>query len=53
MKRTSSQTKQAKRKSIRVRVKQSANATINQGGNAFAINASEIGIVRIVPGQQR
>lgn len=53
MKRSSSQTKKVNRKNIRVGVKQSANATINQGGNAFAINASEIGIVRIVPGQQR
>ncbi|WP_336785229.1 hypothetical protein [Paenibacillus sp. MMO-177] len=35
-----------------VRVGQSANATINQGGNAFAINASEIGVVRIRPGAQ-
>ncbi|MDQ0060104.1 hypothetical protein [Paenibacillus harenae] len=35
-----------------VHVKQGANATINQGGNAFAINASEIGVVRIRPGSQ-
>ncbi|MCM3630724.1 hypothetical protein M3194_25655 [Paenibacillus glycanilyticus] len=35
-----------------VRVGQSANATINQGGNAFAINASEIGVVRLRPGAQ-
>ncbi|CAM3100337.1 hypothetical protein PALU110988_01390 [Paenibacillus lupini] len=36
-----------------VRVGQSAKAIINQGGNAFAINASEIGVVRIRPGAQR
>lgn len=35
-----------------IRVGQSANASIGQGGNAFAINASEIGVVRIRPGQQ-
>ncbi|WP_200961507.1 hypothetical protein [Paenibacillus sp. Soil522] len=35
-----------------VNVKQSANAMINQGGNAFAINATEVGVVRIRPGQQ-
>ncbi|WP_176707739.1 MULTISPECIES: hypothetical protein [Bacillales] len=35
-----------------VNVKQGASATINQGGNAFAINASEVGVVRIRPGQQ-
>ncbi len=35
-----------------VHVKQGASATINQGGNAFAINASEIGVVRIRPGTQ-
>ncbi|ACT03953.1 hypothetical protein [Paenibacillus sp. JDR-2] len=35
-----------------VRVGQSSNATINQGGNAFAINATEIGVVRIRPGAQ-
>ncbi|MGO4108359.1 hypothetical protein [Paenibacillus sp. YAF4_2] len=36
-----------------VHVGQSAKAIINQGGNAFAINASEIGVVRIRPGAQR
>ncbi|CAM4499470.1 hypothetical protein FHS16_005577 [Paenibacillus endophyticus] len=35
-----------------VNVKQGANASINQGGNAFAINASDIGVVRVRPGQQ-
>jgi hypothetical protein len=35
-----------------VGVKQHANAYINQGGNAFAINAVDIGVVRIRPGQQ-
>jgi|GEM_PF-899609 len=35
-----------------VNTTQSASASINQGGNAFAINASDIGVVRIRPGQQ-
>ncbi|MGG1636731.1 hypothetical protein MHH56_28015 [Paenibacillus sp. FSL K6-3182] len=35
-----------------VNVKQNAHASINQGGNAFAINATDIGVVRIRPGQQ-
>lgn len=35
-----------------VNVKQGANATINQGGDAFAINATEVGVVCIRPGQQ-
>lgn len=35
-----------------VNLKQGASATIGQGGNAIAINASEIGVVRIRPGQQ-
>lgn len=35
-----------------VNVKQGAIANIGQGGNAIAINASEIGVVRIRPGQQ-
>ncbi|MBW7459330.1 hypothetical protein ACFOLF_02835 [Paenibacillus sepulcri] len=30
---------------------QLANATVAQGGNAFAINANELGIIRIRPGQ--
>ncbi|MFE5322793.1 hypothetical protein ACFQ88_29330 [Paenibacillus sp. NPDC056579] len=30
--------------------RQSANASVNQGGNAFAINANELGIIRIRPG---
>lgn len=33
----------------KVRVRQSANATIRQGGNAISINASEVGVVRIRP----
>jgi hypothetical protein len=33
----------------KVRVRQSAKATIGQGGNAISINASEIGVVRIRP----
>ncbi|MCZ8511319.1 hypothetical protein O9H85_02470 [Paenibacillus filicis] len=34
-----------------VRVKQSAQARTGQGGNAFAINASDVGVVRtdVVP----
>ncbi|WP_029192756.1 hypothetical protein [Paenibacillus harenae] len=35
----------------KVNVNQSAFAFINQGGNAFAINATDIGVVRIRPGQ--
>ncbi|MCA0757710.1 hypothetical protein KP806_21845 [Paenibacillus sp. N4] len=35
-----------------VNVKQGASAKINQGGNAFAINASDIGVVRVRPGQE-
>jgi hypothetical protein len=31
------------------KVGQKATANINQGGNAIAINASEIGVVRIRP----
>jgi hypothetical protein len=33
----------------KVRVGQSASATIGQGGNAISINASEVGVVRIRP----
>ncbi|MCR8634629.1 hypothetical protein [Paenibacillus radicis (ex Xue et al. 2023)] len=36
----------------KVIVKQSSKATIGQGGNAFSINASEVAVVRIRPGQQ-
>ncbi|MCG7408745.1 hypothetical protein MH117_15035 [Paenibacillus sp. ACRRX] len=32
--------------SNRVNVKQSASASTGQGGNAFAINASDVGVVR-------
>lgn len=35
-----------------VNVKQGASAVISQGGNAFAINASEVGVVRIRPGKK-
>ncbi|MFX3636778.1 MAG: hypothetical protein ACE3L7_02100 [Candidatus Pristimantibacillus sp.] len=35
-----------------VQVGQKALARIGQGGNAFAINANEIAVVRIRPGQQ-
>ncbi|NIK79636.1 hypothetical protein FHS15_004797 [Paenibacillus castaneae] len=35
-----------------IKLKQGASASIGQGGNAIAINASEIGVVRIRPGQQ-
>lgn len=31
--------------------KQSSSAVIKQGGNAFAINASEVGVVKIRPGR--
>lgn len=34
------------------KAKQSANASVNQGGNAIAINANELGIIRIRPGAQ-
>ncbi|MEW9700514.1 hypothetical protein [Paenibacillus sp. SI8] len=33
----------------KVKVRQSAQASIGQGGNAIVINASEIGVVRIRP----
>ncbi|WP_205516624.1 hypothetical protein [Paenibacillus sp. SYP-B3998] len=33
----------------KVRVRQSAKASIGQGGNAISVNASEIGVVRIRP----
>jgi hypothetical protein len=33
----------------KVIVKQGARATIGQGGNAFAINASEVAVVRVRP----
>ncbi|MFK7695647.1 hypothetical protein [Paenibacillus sp. HJGM_3] len=33
----------------KIKTKQSASASINQGGNAFAINAVDIGVVRIRP----
>ena len=36
----------------KIRVGQSASATNNQGGNSIAINAVEIGVVRLNPGQQ-
>ncbi|WP_192896614.1 hypothetical protein [Cohnella sp. AR92] len=32
-----------------VKVGQTANASINQGGNAISINATDIGVVRIRP----
>ena len=31
---------------------QSASAFVGQGGNAFAINANELGVIRIRPGGQ-
>jgi hypothetical protein len=36
----------------KIKVSQGAKASINQGGNAFAINAVDIGVVRIRAGQQ-
>ncbi|MBP1962166.1 hypothetical protein [Paenibacillus aceris] len=33
----------------KVRVRQSASATIGQGGNSISVNASEVGVVRIRP----
>jgi len=33
----------------KIHVGQSANASINQGGNAISINAVDIGVVRIRP----
>lgn len=36
-------------KTTKVNVGQKAQASINQGGNAISINASDIGVVRIRP----
>jgi len=36
-------------KKTKVSVKQGARANIGQGGNSIAINASEVGVVRIRP----
>ncbi|WP_020616572.1 hypothetical protein [Paenibacillus daejeonensis] len=36
----------------RFRAKQSASATVGQGGNAFAINSNELGVIRVRAGQQ-
>jgi hypothetical protein len=38
---------------IRFKAIQSATASVNQGGNAFAINANELGNVRVRAGQQQ
>ncbi|MFC5447891.1 hypothetical protein [Paenibacillus aestuarii] len=35
--------------STRVKIGQSAKASIGQGGNAIIVNASEVGVVRIRP----
>ncbi|WP_282939141.1 hypothetical protein [Paenibacillus sp. RC67] len=34
------------------RAKQTANASVGQGGNAFAINANELGVIRVRTGGQ-
>lgn len=49
MKRSSTRTRKWNDAKTKVRVRQSASAVINQGGNAISINASEIGVVRIRP----
>jgi hypothetical protein len=50
MKRKSSSYKQKwNNGKTKVNVGQSARASINQGGNAISINASDIGVVRIRP----
>ncbi|GBF77328.1 hypothetical protein PA598K_05872 [Paenibacillus sp. 598K] len=36
----------------RFRARQSARATVGQGGNAFAINSNELGVIRVRAGQQ-
>jgi hypothetical protein len=38
---------------IKFKAIQSATASVNQGGNNFAINANELGNVRVRAGQQR
>lgn len=37
---------------LKFQARQSASATINQGGNAIAINANELGNIRVRAGQQ-
>ncbi|GAA4865636.1 hypothetical protein GCM10023310_51440 [Paenibacillus vulneris] len=35
---------------VKFKAEQSANASVNQGGNAFAINANELGVIRVRTG---
>lgn len=37
---------------LKFKAKQSAGAFVGQGGNAFAINANELGNIRVRSGQQ-
>lgn len=41
-----------KKDNANIQFKQSANARVGSNGNAFAINASDVAVVRIRPGQQ-
>ncbi|WP_168735968.1 hypothetical protein [Cohnella fermenti] len=49
MKKKSARTQKWSDPRTNVKVGQSASASINQGGNAISINASDIGVVRIRP----
>lgn len=46
---TSTNVKKWNNGKTKIKVAQSASASINQGGNAISINAVDIGVVRIRP----